>query len=686
MPEISKKKRKFIKRNFKRLSTDELARQTGLKPNVIRSLIEEYTAEKTTRDHPPQTVSDPGVSPQKSFYLAILVALFTLTVLVYTPALKNEFVWDDRGYITENPMIRSLNTRSLYTMLTVRSVGNWHPLTSLSHGIDYAFWGLDPMGYHFTNIIFHGLNTLLVFFLVIQLMMRARETSTRSTPSQVPLPFSTRSLIVAGITSLLFALHPLQVESVAWVAERKNLLCSFFSLLTFLCYLTYTSSALTRHRWMWFTTCLFLFLLALMSKPMAVTIPVVLLLLDGYPLKRMSLCPRKNISVLLEKIPFFVLSIIDSIITIVMQRHAGALMDLERFNLGTRLLNALSTLVFYLEKMIIPVKLVPFYPFPSNIYWLDLRYLLSGILLLAITGFCLWMAKQKKYLFFTAWSYYVVTLLPVAGIIQVGNQAAADRYTYLPSLSIFLLVGIGVLWVCERISLINGKSMLGGVVAVFICVIMLLLGQLTVKQIRIWHNSDSLWYYISRTYPKSVAFSHYNLGITFFQKGRLDEAISAYRRALVIKPRYAKVHFSLGYAYVNKGMLDEAISEFKRAIAINSRNADAHYGLGFVYDKKGMSDEALFEYKQAININPRYAEVHYNLGVLYQKRLKLDEAIFEYKQALASKPRYPEAHQNLSFTYYYKGKHKLAIIHCDKARQLGYRVNPQLLELLKPYR
>ena len=274
----------------------------------------------------------------------------------------------------------------------------------------------------------------------------------------------------------------------------------------------------------------------------------------------------------------------------------------------------------------------------------------------------------------------------MAGIIQVGNQAAADRYTYLPSLSIFLLVGIGVLWVCERISLINGKSMLGGVVAVFICVIMLLLGQLTVKQIRIWHNSESLWYYISRTYPKSVAFSHYNLGITLFQKGRLDEAISAYRRALVIKPRYAKVHFSLGYAYVNKGMLDEAISEFKRAIAINSRNADAHYGLGFVYDKKGMSDEALFEYKQAININPRYAEVHYNLGVLYQKRLKLDEAIFEYKQALASKPRYPEAHQNLSFTYYYKGKHKLAIIHCDKARQLGYRVNPQLLELLKPYR
>jgi tetratricopeptide (TPR) repeat protein len=571
-------------------------------------------------------------------------------------------------------------------MLTVRNVGNWHPLTSLSHAIDYALWGFNPFGYHLTNIIFHSLNTLFVFLLAILLMVKASAVNSIPRSPQTPLLISTKALIAASMTALLFALHPLQVESVAWIAERKNVLCTFFVLLTLLSYLMYISAVYPTSRRMWFISCLFLFLFALMSKPMAVTLPMVLLILDGYPLKRIHFSLRKSTSVLLEKIPFFILSIFDSLITILMQHNAGSLKSLDQIHLISRLFNAISTLVFYLEKTFFPAKLVPFYPLASAVDRSYVAYLFSGIVVLVITGFCLWRAQKRTYLFLTVWLYYVVTLLPMIGIIQVGDQAAADRYTYLANVSIFFLVGLATVWVFEKISLTNYSKLLGRLVFLLILGGFFLLANLTVNQIKIWRNPESLWRYVSSNYPNSVPFSHYNLGIALFQKGNIDEAISAYKRTITIDPRYEKAYFSLGYAYARKGMIDKAISDFKQALSLNPRHAEAHYALGFVYNAKGMSDEALFEFKRALTFKPRYPEVHYNLGVLYQKRGKLDEAIFEYKQAIAIKPNYPEAHQDLAFAYYYKKKHQLAIIHCERAKKLGYRVSPQLLELLKPYR
>lgn len=595
-------------------------------------------------------------------------------------------MWDDYGYITANTTIRSLGTRSLYTMFTVRNMGNWHPLTSLSHALDYASWGLDPFGYHLTNSIFHGLNTVLLFLLVIQLMVKASKANYMATSPAKPLPVVTKYLIAAGITALLFALHPLQVESVAWIAERKNVLCTFFVLLTFHCYLMYVSAVHTIHRWMWFAGGLFLFLFALMSKPMAVTLPVLLLIFDYYPLKRINLSLRESFYIILEKVPFFVLSIVDSIITVVVQQNAGSLKSLEQFHFGPRILNAMRTLIFYLEKTIIPIELVPYYPLPGTAAWSDARYLLSGVLIVILTGFCLWMAKKRKHLCLAAWLFYVVALIPMIGIIQVGDQAAADRYTYLSNMSIFLLVGIGTLWVFEKISLTNHKKMLGGVFCFTIAVMFLLLGTITVNQIKIWRSPESLWQYVVNKYPTSVAFSHYNLGIALFDQGKIDEAISSYKRTLTINPQHEKAHFSLGYAYLKKGMLDDAIPAFKRALTRNPNYAEAHYALGSVYDTKGLSDEALFEYKRAVTIKPRYAEVHYKLGALYQKKGEFDKAIFQLKKALASKPRYPEAHQDLAFAYYYKGNYQLALLHCEKAEKLGYSVNPKLLEMLKPYR
>ena len=608
------------------------------------------------------------------------IGIFVLTFMVYTPALKNDFVnWDDDQYVYENANIKSLNLKSSYWMLTSSHASNWHPLTWLSHTIDHAFWKLNPLGHHLTNNILHGLNTLLVFLLVMRLMYRSEEFGGIPLASKTPLSISTKSLIVASTTALLFGLHPLHVESVAWVAERKDLLCASFVLLSIISYLSYTSSILKSHRRILFATCLLLFIFALMSKPMAVTLPVILLLLDIYPLKRVSLYPgitSKNLLVLLEKIPFFALSIASGIVTIMVQKAGGAVKTLEWFPIDSRLLNALGSLVFYLERMIVPSKLVPFYPFPVHAHWLDLQYLLSAFLVLAITGFCLWMVKKGNDLFLIAWLYYVITVLPVLGIIQVGNQAAADRYTYLPSLSIFLLAGIGVLKVFERFTLARYKGMYRGLLLALTCIVMILLGQLTIKQIRIWQNSEILWRYVIDIYPNRVPLAHNNLGVAYGKKGMLDKAITEFKKSIAINSKFMKAHYNLGVIYKDKGMLDKAIFEYKKALIIKPDYAEAHTDLGNTYFKKGMLDEAISKHKKALTIKPDYAEAHTSLGLAYAKKGKLYDAIFEHKKALIIKPDYADAHTNLGNAYFKKGMLDEAVYEYEQA----IAVKPNLTE------
>ena len=286
----------------------------------------------------------------------------------------------------------------------------------------------------------------------MQLLARGKTANAIASQSPKEPPNATTSLLAAGATAVLFGLHPIHVESVVWISERKDLLCALFYLLTISSYLTYTASSSERNRWFWLIVCFVLFILALMSKPMAVTLPLTLLLLDIYPVKRITFHPLstvQNLFPLLEKIPFLMLSIASTIITIMAQDAGGAVRSLDTFPLDARLLNATRALVFYLQKILFPLKLVPFYPFPTNLHWLEVEYFLSGMFVVAITAVCLWMLRQGKLFSFIAWSYYVITLLPVLGIIQIGGQAAADRYTYLPSLGIFILMGVGIAWILD---------------------------------------------------------------------------------------------------------------------------------------------------------------------------------------------------------------------------------------------
>ncbi len=616
------------------------------------------TEGKTLKPHSQKLLSEKSYSRKQFSHRSWIVAffIFFLTFLVYVPALKNDFIWDDALYISDNILIRSLSFASINKMLVSFHAGNWHPLTWLSLAVDYCFWGLNPFGYHLTNILLHGLNALLLFCVTMQLLTRGKTINEIASQSPKEPLNPTTSLLAAGATALLFGLHPIHVESVVWIAERKDLLCALFYLLTISCYLTYTSSPIERNRCFWFLVCVVLFILALMSKPMAVTLPLTLLLLDIYPLKRIVFHPLttvKNLLPLLEKVPFLMLSIASMIITILAQSAGGAVRSIDRFPLDARLLNATRSLIFYLQKILLPLKLVPFYPFPITLHWLEVEYFLSGMFVVAITAVCLWMLRQGKQLPFIAWSYYLITLLPVLGIIQVGGQAAADRYTYLPSLAIFVLMGVGLSWILDNGGFLKGKILLGGVTLIMLSMVALL-SLLTIRQIKVWRNSEIFWSYVTEAFPfpKSDPLVHYNLGNAYATKGKLESAVSEYKKALTLKPLYA----------------------------------EAHNNLGGVYALQGTFNEAFAEINQALSIRPDYAKAHNNLGNIFLQQGALDKAIAHYKKTLAINQDDGTAHNNLAYAYYLTENYTMARFHCEKALKLGMPVNAELVEFLNTYR
>lgn len=563
-------------------------------------------------------MSDATSATPRFRYLAGIIALLIclLTFLIYTPALKNEFVnWDDDKYVYENSNIQSLSAESLTWMFSSFYQSNWHPLTWLSHAADYAFWGYKPLGHHLTSILLHVLNTLLIFLLCVQLVTRSAKAHEGKSAVMEPLSTQINALMAACVTSLLFGIHPVHVESVAWVAERKDLLCAFFALLSIMSYLSYTSSIAKSQQQTWFTVCLLLFIFALMSKPMAVTLPVVLLLLDIYPLKRISRYLGNNVYVLLEKIPFFILSITSSIITVVAQHSGGAIRSLEMYSLDARFINALRSLVFYLEKIIVPVKLLPLYPFPTNIHWLDIPSLTSIFLFIAITGAALWMAKKGKYLILTAWLYYLVTLLPVLGIIQVGKQAAADRYAYLPGLSPFFLAGVGTTCIWGRTILFRHVKIPRMLVPIAICSVMCLLGYLTVQQIKIWHNSEVMWKHVIEAFPKAAPTAYNNLGCYYVEIGMLEDAANQFKQAITISTNYSVAYNNLAEIYAtakNKTFRNgrEAIALAIKACTL-TQFKDYRFlnTLAAAYAEAGFFEEAIEYQKRVIDLSPREAKV-----------------------------------------------------------------------------
>jgi protein O-mannosyl-transferase len=531
------------------------------------------------------------------YFVGGLVSL--ITFLVYLPALHNEFVnWDDGIYVYENPYIQKVNMNFVQWAFFDFHAGNWHPLTWISHALDYAIWGLNPFGHHLTNNIIHSLNALVVVLLGVKLVELFHKRSNREKTSFFPSNENS-PLIVGTVAGMLFGIHPLHVESVAWIAERKDVLCALFFLLSIRSYINFVDSGIANSPFKRMTSRFFnkrylyalgFFILALLSKPMAVTLPVVLIIIDWFPCERIRSREAFKDS-LTEKIPFLILSLVSSVMTVLAQSSDKALVPFEANSLILRLIISARALLSYLSKMFFPFDLIPFYPYPKGVSFLSLKYLMPVLLVVACTAACIAASKKWK-LWLAVWSYYVITLLPVLGIIQVGGQSMADRYTYLPSIGPFIALGLGAALLFEKANSLKPRNL--PVKATFFIVgsmITLFLSFESIKQIHVWKNSITLWNYVIKKEPGEMTPAYYNLGLFYGQKGSLDMAIQNFSRAIEINPKFDMAFNNRGTTFYLQGQYERAFDDFNQAINLSQNNAEAYTNRGYVYLERG--DKAL---------------------------------------------------------------------------------------------
>lgn len=529
-----------------------------------------------------------------------------LTLLPYLNVLDNSFVdWDDTLYIQHNLHIRHLNLTTIRWSFVNFYGGYWIPLTWLSFAFDFWIGRLEPWVYHLDNLMLHLANTAMVFLVSHKLLTVIQKHNKE---------VFDRPSFVAFVTALLFGIHPIHVESVAWASERKDLLYCLFSLLSFSNYLSYTSLPQNR-RWNYFG-CLAFFLLAILSKPMAVSLPFILILLDYWPLKR---SPRK---IWIEKIPFFTASFLSAGVAVLTQFKAGAGWDLSQAPLSFRFTNACHSLLFYLLKMVVPIRLSGFYPIHLEKTF-SLEYLISTLLVLLISLFCFQLHKKRPYLT-TAWLYYLLSLAPVLGIVQVGNQAAADRFTYLPSLGPFLLAAAAFVFLLSR----------WRAVFIFLFVVAVpLLSFESYRQVSVWKNSISLWENVLKIDPHNNLVVHNNLGEAYEEAGRFNDALIQFEDATINGTSFFYAHWGKARTLSEQGRLDESIQEFKMALAINPHYPPLYAGMGMVNDRMKKPKEALEEVQAAIQMDPHYAEAYEDLGTIYEKQRHSEKSAEAFHKA-----------------------------------------------------
>ncbi len=587
----------------------------------------------------------------------ICLVLITVTLAVFWQVSNHEFVnFDDDDYVSENPHVQSVLSRQVIIWaFTATRAANWHPLTWLSHMIDCQLYGLNPSGHHLTNVLFHLVNTLLLFLL----LNRITGASWRS-----------------GFVAALFAVHPLHVESVAWVAERKDVLSTLFWLLTMWAYIYYVEKP-RLHRYL---LTLLTFALGLMAKPMLVTLPVVLLLLDYWPLKRFEIgqsasgLPAANqpstiaekpgaqaFHLLLEKTPLFVLAAVSAFVTFVVQKSGGAVGALEVYPINIRVANALVSYVSYMVKMIWPQNLAVFYPHPGQSLpmW---QAAAAGLLLLLISIAVIRAGRRQPYLP-VGWLWYLGTLVPVIGLVQVGAQAMADRYTYVPLIGLFIMAAWGVP------ELLAKYRFQKTVLATLATILLVTLTLVSKRQVRHWQNSLTLFQHaVEVTADNYVA--HDSLGNALAQQGMLDQAIVHYRESLRIKPNLVNTHNNLGVALLQQGEINRAMAQYYQALRLKPDSAETHNNLGVALFTVGQLDQAIGHYLTAIKLDPNFGKAYNNLGNVLTRKGKLDEAISQYSRALELKPNYPEAHNNLGVALAQQEKFREAIAHFKRALQL----------------
>ena len=586
--------------------------------------------------------------PQRWILWLVPTLIALVTFGAFLPTLHNQFVnWDDPRNFLENPHYRGLGWTQLRWMWTTH-LGHYIPLTWMTLGLDYLLWGMNPFGYHLTSLLLHAANAVVFFFVVRRILSLAL-------PSP---PERGHALVVsAAVAALVFSIHPLRVESVAWVTERRDVLSGLFYLLAILVYLRACELGARGRGWYWLSVAVFV--CALLSKSMVVNLPVVLLILDVYPLRRLGGAigwwsePARRVYV--EKIPFVLLAAAASAIAVMAQLSFHAALSVAQLSVPGRLAISAYGLSFYLWKMVVPVNLSPLYERGLVDPWATL-FLLSYGGLVAITALA-WARRRRWPGLPATWLAYVVVLLPVLGIFQSGPQIAADRYTYLAGLGWAILAGASLLSYWRR-----QPFLFTGLAA---CVLFAL-GILTWNQVQVWHDSEKLWAHALAIDSKN-SMAHFNFGNMLVQQGKSAEADEHYRQALLIKPDHADAHNNWGLALTNQGKFAEAGEHFRQALQIKPDHAEAHNNWGLALNDQGKLAEAIEHYRQALQINPDSAEAHNNWGLALANQGKLAEAGEHFRQALQIKPNSAEVHTNLGAVLGQQGKLAEAIVHYRQA-------------------
>ena len=523
---------------------------------------------------------------KNQFFICLLLVI-TILALYWRVHLYEFVNYDDSIYVYENPFIsKGLTKDNVITAFKTLYTSNWHPLTWLSLMLDYKLFSLNASGYHWTNVIFHLFNSIGLFLI---------------------LKGITKETWKSALVALLFAVHPLNVESVAWISERKNVLSAFFWLSTMGLYFLYVKSP-SIHRYCFM---LFIFMLGLMTKPVLVTLPLILLLFDYWPLQRLSRTKDEGnegavsiVQLIWEKVPLFLLSVSSMVITVYAAAQGGAIKTLEKYPWDSRLANAVSAYVKYILKMIYPDNLACFYPYPKTYsIWM---VLVAGIFLVGITTICILNAKRFRYLF-VGWFWYLTVMFPVIGLIQVGYQSMADRYAYIPLIGLFIIMVWGGADIMEKV--FKPKRFMPYIISFAFVGILTLIAS---NQIRYWESSEVLFRHAMQvTTNNHIAIA--GIGNEYLKKGKMEEAALYLLEAIKIMPDYPEAHNNLGIVYLKQSKLDEAIYEFGEAVKYKPSLARAHNNMGVALSMKGNYRDAIVKYHDALREDPNYINAKENL-------------------------------------------------------------------------
>ena len=584
--------------------------------------------------------------PSPTLTTALTCALLALvTLAVYWRVKDNEFInFDDNIYITENaPVLGGLTWTDVKWAFTTGHTGYPHPLTWLTHQFDYQVYKDWAGGHHLTSVAFHVANALLLLLFLWR---------------------TTRLIWPSAFVGAVFALHPLHVESVAWVAERKDLLCGFFFFLTLHAYVSYAK----KKSLYCYVLALLFFAAGLLSKPMIVTLPFVLLLIDVWPLGRVKFGASKDnristrmvIRLIAEKVPFLLLAIVWSVITLIVQKEGGGLARMETVDAATRIATAIVSYAIYVWKTFWPDNLALFYPYSRHLPWLAV--LAAVTVLVAISAICIRRRNSSPFLLF-GWLWFLGMLVPVIGILQIGGQARADRYTYLPQTGLI----IALTWTALNLSRSwpHRRALLTGTAAIVLAV----LAWRTWDRTAVWQDSESVWREtLAATRPNYTA--HVQLCDALLRQGRIDEAIAEAEMAVRLQPNGVEGHSNLAIALSKKGDTENALSQWQRALDLKPNRPKLHYNIATILAEAGRLDEAISHYEQELQIQPEFAEGHNNLGSALLRKGRLDDALVHFEKALAANPRLAKPRYNAATVLVQKGRAREAVDHLQQLLEL----------------